>query len=393
MSQMIKKKTFIKIITPLLVILAGFGIMKILTASRAEPRKEIRHNPGMLVEVMKAERKNTAVIVHGTGTVEPAEEISISPQVSGRVVSVAPNLVVGGFFNEGDILFEIEGTDYRLAHDRALSAKAKAEYDLATIKSQARIARSEWDLINKESDIQPNPLALYGPQLKSSRAALASAIAAVAQATIDLERTGVTAPFSSRVRSENIDRGQYVRAGSSVAVLSGTNTAEIPVPLSLNNIRWLSVPRFGERENGAEASVSVTIGGERFEWEGRVVRSTGEVDQKTRMMQLVVEVKDPYGLKGRNDRERPPLAVGTFVDVTIKGRSLKDVFVIPRKAIRDNGTVWIMDEESKLQIKTIKPVRIEGEKVILAEGINSGDLIVLSNISGAANGMKLRKIE
>jgi RND family efflux transporter MFP subunit len=389
---MSKKKTLIKIVLPLLVILAGFGIMKFLIASRAEPKKEVRKDPGIIVEVTKAEKRDTEVIVYGTGMVEPAEEITISPQVNGRVVSVAPNLVVGGFFSKGAMLFQIEDTDYRLALDRALSAKAKAEYDLATIESQARIARSEWDLINKDRDIPPNPLALYEPQLKNARASLASAVAAVAQAEIDLERTAVTAPFNSRVRSENIDRGQYVRAGNSVAVLSGTDIAEIPVPLSLDDIGWLRVPRSGEPGNGAEASVSINIGGKRFEWKGRVVRSTGEVDQKTRMMQLVIAVKDPYGLKRENDPQRPPLVVGTFVDVTITGRVLKEVFVIPRKAIRDNNSVWIMDEGDKLQIKTVKPVRIEGEKVILAEGIHDGDFIVLSNVSGAANGMKLRRM-
>ena len=389
---MSKKKTLIKIVLPLLVILAGFGIMKFLIASRAEPKKEVRKDPGIIVEVAKAEKSDTEVNVYGTGMVEPAEEITISPQVNGRVVSVAPNLAVGGFFSRGALLFQIEDTDYRLALDRALSAKAKAEYDLATIESQARIARSEWDLINKDRDIPPNPLALYEPQLKNARASLASAVAAVAQAEIDLERTAVTAPFNSRVRSENIDRGQYVRAGNSVAVLSGTDIAEIPVPLSLDDIGWLRVPRSGEPGNGAEASVSINIGGKRFEWKGRVVRSTGEVDQKTRMMQLVVAVKDPYGLKRENDPQHPALVVGTFVDVTIKGRVLKEVFVIPRKAIRDDSTVWIMDEEDKLQIKTVKPVRIEGEKVILAEGIHDGDFIVLSNVSGAANGMKLRRM-
>jgi hypothetical protein len=107
-------------------------------------------------------------------------------------------------------------------------------------------------------------------------------------------------------------------------------------------------------------------------------------------MQLVVAVKDPYGLKGAGDPQRPPLVVGTFVDVTIKGKTLKEVFVIPRKAIRDNGSVWIMDAQGKLQIKTVKPVRIEREKVILTEGLDAGDLIVLNNISGAADGMKLR---
>jgi len=109
-------------------------------------------------------------------------------------------------------------------------------------------------------------------------------------------------------------------------------------------------------------------------------------------MELIVEINDPYGL-ARKGSLHPPLAVGTFADIRLKGKKLTDVFVIPRMALRDNSTIWIMDKDSSLQIKKIMPVRVERENIIVYEGINDGDLIILSNISGAANGMKLRAME
>lgn len=363
--------------------------MKTLISTRPAPDKEVKKDPGILVEILKAERENTAVIVKGTGTVEAAQEISVIPQVSGRIIYTAPNLNVGGFFEKDAILFEIENTDYKLALERALSVKAKAEYELATIESQASIARAEWELINKNT-APPNPLVLYEPQLKSAKAELASASAQVEQAKIDLKRTKVKAPFNIRVRSENIDIGQYVKSGSSVAMLAGTDTAEIAVPLTLDDLQWLNIPRHGERQNGADASVHIDVSGVLHEWHGHVVRSTGEIDPKSRMMQLIVEIEDPYGLK---DPSSPVLAAGTFVDVHIKGTMLEDVFVIPRTAFRDKSTIWIMDKENKLQIKKVVPLKIEREKVIIREGIDDGELIIITNISGAANGMKLRPIK
>jgi RND family efflux transporter MFP subunit len=390
---MSRKTTLLKIIVPLIIILAGFGLMKVLIASRTEPKKEIRKDPGVIVKVMEAQKKDTAVIVRGTGTAEAAEEISIIPQVSGMVVYAAPNLNVGGFFRTGDILFEIEDTDYRLALDRARSARAKAEYELATIESQARIARAEWERINIDSDAPPNPLVLYEPQLKSARADLASAIATIEQARLDLERTKVKAPFNARVRSEDIDTGQYVKAGTSVAVLAGTDSAEVSVPLTLEDLSWLSVPRHGERRNGASASVHITVGSRRYEWKGRVVRSTGEVDPRSRMMQLVIEIKDPYGLKEQSHPPYPPLAAGTFVEVSIEGKMLEDIFIIPRAAFRDNSTVWIMDNDLRLHIRKVVPLRVEQETVIISEGLDSGERIILTSISGAADGMKLREMK
>jgi multidrug resistance efflux pump len=64
--------------------------------------------------------------------------------VSGQVVEISPSLVVGGFFRQGDLLFRVEQADYRLAVDRARAALAKAEFDLATVEGQARVARQEW---------------------------------------------------------------------------------------------------------------------------------------------------------------------------------------------------------------------------------------------------------
>jgi RND family efflux transporter MFP subunit len=387
---MSRKTTLLKIAIPVIIIATGIIIMRTLISTRPEPNREIKADPGILVEIFTAVKENTEIMVRGTGTVEAAQEITVIPQVSGRITYIAPHLDVGGFFEKDAVLFQIEDTDYRLALDRAISARAKAEYDLATMESQALIARTEWDRINQNNDTPPNPLVLYEPQLKSAKAALASASAQVGQAKLDLERTKIKAPFNARVRSENIDPGQYVRSGNSVAVLAGTDRAEIAVPLTLDDLRWLKVPRYGERQNGADATVGLTIAGESYGWHGHVVRSTGEVDTKSRMMQIIVEIKDPYRLKEKKDPSTPALAAGTFVDVIIKGRMLNDVFIIPRTAFRDNATVWIMDKENMLHIRKVVPLRVEREKVIIGKGINDGELIVKTNISGAADGMKLR---
>ena len=390
---MSKKKTILKIAVPIIIILLGVVIMKVMVSSRQAPAKEVKADAGILVDVIKAARQNVTVSVEGTGTVEASQEVSIIPQVSGQVVSAAPNLVVGGFFKKGETLFEIEEIDYKLALEQAESSKAKAEYDLATIESQARIARTEWEQLNRNSGTPPNPLVLYEPQLRSAKAALASASAKREQARINLERTKVKAPFNSRIRSENIDPGQYVRSGSSVAVLSGTDIAEIAVPLSIDELRWINVPAYGERLNGATAIITIEIGNKSYKWNGHVVRSSGEVDRKTRMMEVIVEVKDPYGLNNNKGPGYMALATGSFVNVHIKGKELRNVYVLPRSTFRDNSTVWIMDKDSKLKIIKVDALKVERDRVIISKGLVDGDMIIMTNISGAAEGMKLRKMK
>jgi RND family efflux transporter MFP subunit len=383
------KKTSSKILLPLIILLIGFGIMALLIISRKEPKKEIKEDLGALVNVSAAEMQDYSITVHGTGTVRASQEVSLIPQVSGEIVYVASSMTAGGFFREGDLLFEIDDTDYRFALEHVKASMAKAQLNLSTVESKARIARMEWERIRNNNDTTPNPLVLYEPQLQSARAELSSASAAVQQAELNLERTRMRAPFNCRVRSEDIDFGQYVRAGSPVGLIAGTDVAEIVVPLPLDELTWLNVPGPGTERQGSSATVRMSVDGRDYEWKGRVVRSVGEIDPKSRMIDIVLEVRDPYGLSGERNA-KIVLSIGAFVEISMRGTTLTDVFPVSRKAVRGDSTVWVMGEDNLLTIKKVQIVRSEREFALISEGIKDGDRIVLTTLTGVANGMKLR---
>lgn len=376
---------------PLLILAVGLIGMGALAFSRPEPKKQDSGNPGALVEVMTVTKENRRITVHGTGTVQARQEVNITPQVSGRVVEMSKKLVAGGFFRKSELLFQIEDVDYKLAVEQAKASLAKAEYDLATVDSQARIARMEWERLKLSGGAEANPLALYEPQLKNARANVASAKATLKQAELDLERTNIRAPFNCRVRLEQIDPGQYVRAGTSVALVAGTDTAEVVVPLPFDEMQWLSVPRHGRIKRGSPATIRFRSGDTVHEWQGSVVRSLGEVDDRGRMARVVVSIADPYGfVRQKKQADRQPLEVGMFVEVLLGGKSLPAVFAIPRSALRDNSTVWTMDEENLLRIRPVQVVRLEQTEALVANGIENNTRVVLTMVSGAADGMKLR---
>ena len=60
-------KVLIKILLPLALLAAGVAGMKTMVASRPAPRKEVRENPGALVEVITARREDRPVLVKGDG--------------------------------------------------------------------------------------------------------------------------------------------------------------------------------------------------------------------------------------------------------------------------------------------------------------------------------------
>jgi RND family efflux transporter MFP subunit len=381
------RTTVLKIVLPFLVLGVGVAILMALFASRQAPVKEVQEFAGALVETVTVQRGDHIVTVAATGTVQARQQAEIVAQVSGQVTLLAGEFIAGGMFEKGETLFRLEDVDYRLAVERAEADLAAAELELAMVKGRARVARDEWQRLQVGQG-DPNPLVLYEPQLKNAEGRVTAAKAALKQAGINLQRTEVRAPFNSLVLSEGIDLGQYVRAGATVGTLLGTDTAEIVVPLPLSALPWLTIPRGGGR--GAAATVSFAAGALNYNWPGEVVRTLGEVDPLGRMARVVVAVDDPYLLQRPATDDRPPLAVGSFVDLKLQGKHLSAVSVLPRRALRDDNTVWVADSDSLLRIRPVQVLRRERESVIIGDGLQDGERVIVTALAGAADGLKVR---
>lgn len=379
----------LKVLLPILVLGLAIGVMVLLIKGRPSPVQQSPAYRGVLVEILDVTRRDHPIRVVANGAVQARREAEIVPQVSGQVTEISPKLLAGGFFQGGELLFAIEAVDFELALQRAGANLSRAELDLETVRAQAEIARREWQRLHPGEE--PNPLVVYQPQMKNAEAVLASAKAALRQAELDLQRTKMTAPFNCYIRSETVDFGQYLRSGTKVATVVGTNRVEIIVPLPLDDLDWLKLPGL-DGKPGSTALVRLESEGQKREWTGVVDRFLGEVDARGRMARVAVTVNDPYALESAN-AGRPQLVVGSFVEVVLEGKTLNQVVELPRDALRDNDTVWIMDEEDRLRIQPAEVVRRERESVLISAGLKAGDRVVLTPISGAADGLLLRLAE
>jgi len=378
----------LKVALPIVILLAAALVAVALIELRRPPEKMAASHPGVLVEALPVTVTNYPLQIRASGTVQPAREISVIPQVNGRVVELGRDFAAGSFFAKGELLLRIEPIDYHLAVEQAEASLARAEVELATTESQAAIAREEWQRLGLQGDGEPNPLALYEPQLKNARANLASARTALEQARLNLERTALVAPFAGRVRTRSADLGQYLRAGTPVATFIGSADAEVVVSLPLDDLAWLAIPAPGSDRGGSPARVTLS-GHSAPQWEGRIVRLLGEVDPRGRMVQAVIRIRDPYRLA--TPQPAPPfLDVGQYVDVQFAGPVLEGVVALPRSALRENDTVWVVDEALQLRIRPVEVLRLERDVVLIRTGLQDGEQVVLTQISGAADGQKLR---
>jgi RND family efflux transporter MFP subunit len=379
-----------RVLLPLLVIVIALVLTFVLVKSRKTPKPHETPYLGPLVEIGVLTKANRQILVSGTGSAQSRYEVSITPQVKGRVSELSPQMVAGGTFQKDELLFAIEDVDYQLAIAHAQANLAQAELELLRNENLAELARKEWHSLNSESALEPNPLVVYEPQLKSARALRDAAQANVKQAELNLQRTRVYAPFDCYVRSEQLEIGQFLNTGAPVATVAGIDQIEIVVPVSLDEIVWLQVPRKGTKQRGSLAKVELQSGGRTFHWQGEITRALGEIDPRNRMARVVVTVNDPFAEDTEQANLLNDLLPGMFVNVQLLGEELPDVISVPRGALHDNDTIWVIDDENRLHIREVDILRRERNEVLIRSGLDANEKIVLTNLSGAAEGMLLR---
>jgi RND family efflux transporter MFP subunit len=305
------------------------------------------------------------------------------------VLWVSPNFVSGGFFEKGEVLLKIDSHDYEQALVRARSEVANAKLRLAQEEAEFRVAHDEWNDLGKG---EATPLTLREPQLLNAKAAVAAAEANMVTAERNLDRTQIRAPYVGRVRRKNVDVGQFVTIGGPIGNIYAIDYAEIRLPLPDRDLAYLDLPLVfrGENKNkkGPKVLLRANFAGEIHEWEGRIVRTEGEIDPTSRMIHAVAQVANPYG-RGK-DPGRPPLAVGLFVEAEIEGQHVEQVVILPRAALRGESQVLVVDGEDRLRFRDIDPLRVTREEIVVRSGLSRGERVCLSPLEAVTDGMKVR---
>ena len=382
----IVRNTIHIVITVAFVGLGAVGFI-ILTAKKPQLKKTAPPVPVPMVRTKSVSSTTLSVPVIGEGTVRPVREIQLVPEVSGKVVYLSAAMVAGGEFSSGQALLKIDPVDYQLAVTLARARVKDSESALRIAEEDAAASQEEWRLINSEKpDAAGKPPALVAkePQLAAARAKLEADNADLQKALLNLKRTTIKAPFNGRVSEENVGIGQYVTAGQALASLFSTDAAEIVLPLEDESLRWFHVPGFTPGDGpGSAAVVKARIAGRDLVWRGEVSRAEAQLDARTRLINVIVRVDNPY-------TSRPPLASGLFVKVEIEGRQLAESAIIPRSALRKNDIVWVVGSDDRLSFRNVTVARLLPESVIVSAGLDKNEKVVISPLKAVTDGMRVR---
>ncbi|MBN1817216.1 MAG: efflux RND transporter periplasmic adaptor subunit [Sedimentisphaerales bacterium] len=343
-----------------------------------------------LVQVIPVQQADCATTIDAMGTVVPSQQVTLRPQVTGQIVALSPEVIPGGVVRKGQLLASIDSRDYEVLVRQRQGEVDKAIERLKIEQGNQAVARQEFALLGDIVDEEDRELILREPQLVSARSALDSARSALEKAQLDLARCQIVVPFNGIVQNKHVDVGAVVGMNTDLVTLVGTDAVWIEVMIRVDQLQWLDIPQ----RNGNIGS-SVTIHNDKV-WgvdrvrKGTVVRLGSELETQARWARLLVVVDDPFCLKTEN-QYLPQLLVGTYVRVEIEGRRLTNVFPVAWSHLRDNNTVWIMDDKQQLEIRTIEIIfSDEPDRVFVHKGLKEGELLVVTDLAAPVAGMPLR---
>lgn len=381
-------KLLFRILLPLLVVGGASWWAWHLIHTKPEPRTFASPPQVTKVEATRLRPQEFPVYLKTQGTVQPRTTTVLIPEVGGRITEISPHFREGGFFSEGDTLLQIDKLDYETALAVAESNEAQALTVLREEEVRGEQAVSNWRKLGRSGE--PSDMVKRVPQLREARARHEAAVAEVAQARRNLERTTVRAPYNGRVLEQFVDVGQNISSNTQLARIFETDVMEVRLPLTNRQIAFVDLPEdLGERAPAPRVELRGRIGHRESTWTGRVVRTDSAIDEMSRQLFVVAEIDDPYRRLPGTAGGTPPLKIGMYLDGLVEGVVLEDVFVLPRSAVRVGGEVIVIEEDNRIRRQKIEPLWSNRDEVVVPSGeggLGPGEVICLTPLAYPANG-------
>jgi len=393
MSTPLKYK---KILVPVIIIIATIALMMTIfsnppTSQRSKPSKA----PQMTVATMTLTPKTYQVVVQSFGTVKPRTQSILFAQVSGQINKVSKQFRAGGFFEQGDMLIQLDDRDHRAEVKIAQASLMSAKQSLQEENARVRQAKADWKRLGNGK--APNALVLRQPQFEAAKAQVLSAEALLDKVKLSLERTKIVAPYAGRILKKNVDIGQVVSSNTQLADIFAVDYIEIRLPIKNKDLPLMKLPE--EYRNAAEqleandnndeqhnsmisnVIISSDLMGEQI-WQGKIVRTESAIDEMSQQLFVVAQIIRPYDGEYNQGAQ---IKMGQYVTAKITGREVENALVIPSSAIYQGSYVYIV-EGGLLMRKEVKLGWQNGTESIVTQGLVAGDELVLTSLGQVSSG-------
>ncbi len=409
-------KRLAKIGLPIAVIgvaVLGAGILQ-ATKRPVEP-KPVQEQV-WTVAAVPVVRNDVQPVMRLFGEIIAGREVELRPLVEGRVDDFAADFVDSGVVRAGDLLVAIDPFEYRadMSEYEARIAEARARLDeiyaelgaatdmIAHDRRQLELARREvarrerlrQSQAGSEKALDDAHLALsqreqqlierqqtidrLAAQAEQQKAVIERWRVALRRARRDLADTRLTAPFDGYLVDTDAAVGKRVGAGDRIARLSDAGRLEAQFHLSSGEFaRVLAAGGY----RGRAAEVLWRVGGQTFTFAATVDRMKSEIDAESGGVDLYARIEG----QGADGVLRP----GAFVEVRLADRVYEDVVRLPRSALHNGDTVYVVVDE-RLRPRHVEVVVRSGNDILVRGDFEPGDnMVVITRLPEIGPGIRV----
>ncbi len=336
-----------------------------LSGCAKKPVKPPPRVPEVGFVVMKSE--SVPLPIELAGRTSAYETSEVRPQVTGLIK--ARKFVEGSLVKQGQTLFEIDPSLYRVAVTQARANVASAE---ATAESTAAKAARFKPLAEIEAVSQQD----YADAKAAARQAASNVNqtkAVLETALINMRFTTVPAPITGRIGRSLATTGALVTVGQAASLASIQRLDPINVDIQESSADLVSLRRTlaagGAKSSSAEVSLTLEDGSD-YGLPGKVQFAEPVVDQNTGTVTLRATFPNPKGL----------LLPGMYVRARLSQATAQNAILAPQQAVNRDAkgaaSVFVVGPDNKAISKTIKADRTVGDKWLVSEGLSPGDKVI-----------------
>jgi len=337
------------------------------------------------VSVVTLKAQDIAMTRELPGRVSALLVAEVRPQVSGIIKRRM--FTEGGVVKAGQPLYQLDDSSYQADH---ASTRANLERARATLQSTQLTAKRSAELVKIDAISQQDN--------ENAAAALAQARADVAAAEAALQRSGVvlgyatiTSPINGRIGRSSVTQGALVTANQAEALATVQQLDPVYVDVSQSSSELLELRKelaAGRVSQSGDVPVKIVLeDGSLYKRDGKLAFADVTVDPSTGSFGLRVQVPNPDHI----------LLPGMYVRAQISNSERKDAVLVPQRAVardpKGNASVMLVDQDNKVQARSLTTNRTIGDAWLVDEGLAPGDRVVVEGLQKIQPGITVTTVE
>jgi multidrug efflux system membrane fusion protein len=330
--------------------------------ANAQGQGEEGKQPPVPVTVVPVARQDVPVYLTALGTVQALNTVAISPQVSGRLISL--EFAEGQPVKKGQVLAQIDPRTFQATYDQATARLHQDQAQLATAK--ANYSRSQE--LGPKGYIAKQDLDALRNTVRQLEATLASDQAQIRDAEVQLGYTKVVSPIDGLAGIRGVDPGNVVTTTSTIVTLTQLHPINVMFNLPEQNLDMVRQAAMGEGELSVAA----------------LARDDAHVSADGGVLKVIDNQIDAstgtFRLKSEFPNQKNELWPGQFVNVRLKVRTVGGGLVIPAQAVQrgpDGDYVYLLQKDDTVKMQPVQVAQEVGDSaVMIASGLTEGQRVV-----------------